>query len=121
MLLLTLFLVFLGTGGLLVGVFVFLTRRRLAAEESARAQLMGRSPTGLVIGDRPASILRDDSGIKAVEAFDHTVTAEFHGEDEDLARLLGRLISSGVVVSSFAEENLSLEEVFMMITKGIVN
>ncbi|WP_435015565.1 ATP-binding cassette domain-containing protein [Tundrisphaera sp. TA3] len=70
---------------------------------------------------RAASILRDDAGIKAVEAFDFTVTAEFHGEDDDLARLLGRLIASGVVVSSFAEENLSLEEVFMMITKGIVN
>ena len=47
--------------------------------------------------------------------------AEFEGQDEDMARLLGRLIQSGITVQSFAEEPLSLEEVFMMITKGIVS
>ena len=56
-----------------------------------------------------------------VETYDHTVTAEFEGVDEDMARLLGRLVHSGIVVQSFAEEPLSLEEVFMMITKGIVS
>jgi ABC-2 type transport system ATP-binding protein len=71
--------------------------------------------------DRAASILRDDSGIRSIESFDHTLTAEFEGQEEDLAKLLGRLISSGVGVHSFSEEELSLEEVFMMITKGIVN
>ena len=43
------------------------------------------------------------------------------GDDEDMARLLGRLIDAGLPVHSFAEEPLSLEEVFMMITKGIVS
>ena len=56
-----------------------------------------------------------------VETYDHTVTAEFEGEDQDMARLLDRLVPSGVAVQSFAEEPLSLEEVFMMITKGIVS
>lgn len=71
--------------------------------------------------DRAAAILRDDRGVSTVEVFDHTLTAEFSGEEDDLARLLGRLIGNGVQVHSFAEEQLSLEEVFMMITKGIVN
>ena len=71
--------------------------------------------------DRAAAILRDDRSVRAVESFDHTVTAEFEGQDDDMARLLGRLIGAGVAVHSFAEEPLSLEEVFMMITKGIVN
>src|SRR5438309_4657778 len=71
--------------------------------------------------DRAASIMRAESGVKTVEMYGHTLTAEFHGEDEDLARLLGRLMTSGVGVHSFSEEELSLEEVFMMITKGIVN
>ncbi len=70
---------------------------------------------------KAATILRDERGIRSVENYDHTVTAEFEGEDDDLARLLGLLISSGVGVHSFAEEPLSLEEAFMMITKGIVN
>ena len=71
--------------------------------------------------DRAASLLRDEPAVRSVETYDHTVTAEFHGEDDAQARLLWRLVDSGVVVQSFAEEPLSLEEVFMMITKGIVN
>ena len=70
---------------------------------------------------RAAAILRDEPSIKLVEPFDRSVTAEFHGDDEDLARVLARLVGEGVGVHSFAEEELSLEEVFMMITKGIVN
>ncbi len=71
--------------------------------------------------DRAASVLRDDKSVRAVESFDHTVTAEIEGHDEDMARLLARLIDAGVGVHSFSEEALSLEDVFMMITKGIVN
>jgi ABC-2 type transport system ATP-binding protein len=71
--------------------------------------------------DRAADMLRDDSSIRTVETFDHTITAEFEGQDPDMARLLGGLVNSGIVVQSFAEEPLSLEEVFMMITKGIVS
>ena len=71
--------------------------------------------------DRAATILRGESSVRSVESYDHTLTAEFNGEDEDLARLLAKLMTGGVGVHSFAEEALSLEEVFMMITKGIVN
>jgi ABC-2 type transport system ATP-binding protein len=71
--------------------------------------------------DRAAELLRDDPAINRLETFDHTLTAEFTGEDGDMARLLGRLFEAGVAVQSFAEEPLSLEEAFMMITKGIVN
>ena len=66
-------------------------------------------------------MLRDDPSIRTVETYDHTITAEFEGQDPDMARLLDRLVHSGIVVQSFSEEPLSLEEVFMMITKGIVN
>ena len=68
-----------------------------------------------------ASILKSQSQCRSVETFDHTLTCEYEGEEEDLARLLNHLIGAGVGVHSFAEEALSLEEVFMMITKGIVN
>jgi ABC-2 type transport system ATP-binding protein len=71
--------------------------------------------------DRAAQVLRTDSSIRTVETYDHTVTAEFEGQDQDMARLLDRLIQGGIAVQSFAEEPLSLEEVFMMITKGIVS
>ncbi len=71
--------------------------------------------------ERAAALLRDDRAIRLVETFDHTVTAEFEGQDQDMARLLDRLVQAGIVVQSFAEEPLSLEDVFMMITKGIVS
>jgi ABC-2 type transport system ATP-binding protein len=71
--------------------------------------------------DRAAELLQGDPAISRLEAFDHTLTAEFSGEDGDMARLLSRLFEAGVPVQSFAEEPLSLEVVFMMITKGIVN
>ena len=71
--------------------------------------------------DRAVELLRDDPAIRLVESYDRTVTAEFEGVDQDMARILGRLVGSGLAVHSFAEEPLSLEEVFMMITKGIVS
>jgi ABC-2 type transport system ATP-binding protein len=90
-------------------------QRQLRAHRVLKVQLLNGAT------DRAASILRDDPSIRLVESFDHTVTAEFEGVDEDMARLLGRLIAADVPVHSFAEEPLSLEEVFMMITKGIVS
>ena len=71
--------------------------------------------------DKAANIVRHDSSIRLVETIDHTLTAEFEGQDPDMARLLEKLIQAGIVIQSFAEEPLSLEEVFMMITKGIVS
>jgi ABC-2 type transport system ATP-binding protein len=68
-----------------------------------------------------AEILGRDPAIRLVKTYDHTVTADFEGVEQDMARLLDRLIRSGIAVQSFAEEPLSLEEVFMMITKGIVS
>lgn len=75
MLLLSLLLVFAGTAGLLIGVFVFLNRRRLSAEEAARAQLLGRAPTGLTLGNVPTSILRDDR-VADVEALDKLLSGK---------------------------------------------
>jgi ABC-2 type transport system ATP-binding protein len=71
--------------------------------------------------DTAAELLRLDTSIRQVETYDHTITAEFEGHDHDMVRLLDRLLQSGIRVQSFAEEPLSLEEVFMMITKGIVS
>src|SRR5580704_2717782 len=45
--------------------------------------------------DRAESIMRDDGGVRTVKSFDHTLTAEFEGQEDDLARLLSRLIDGG--------------------------
>jgi ABC-2 type transport system ATP-binding protein len=93
--------------------------REIQRELRGHRVLKVRMPSDQI--DRASAILRDDPGVRSVEAYDHTVTAEFEGQEEDMGRLLARLVSAGVPIQSFAEEELSLEEVFMMITKGIVN
>src|SRR4051812_33944834 len=67
------------------------------------------------------SLLRKDPGVLSVTVYEQILTAEFEGLDEDMSRLLHRLVDAGVTVQSFAEEPLRLEDVFMMITKGIVS
>jgi tight adherence protein B len=56
MLVLTLLLVFLGTGALLVGAFLFANRRELAAKDNALGRLLGGLGAGAAI---EGSILRD--------------------------------------------------------------
>ncbi len=90
-------------------------QRRLRSHRVLKVQLLDGAAV------HAAEILRGDPSIRLVETFDHVVTAEFEGVDEDMARLLGLLTAAGLPVHSFAEEPLSLEEVFMMITKGIVS
>ncbi len=90
-------------------------QRRLRAHRVLKVRVLDDSV------EKAVSIMKDERNVRGTQSYDHTITAEFEGEENDLARLLSRLVSSGVQVQSFSEEELSLEEVFMMITKGIVN
>ncbi len=50
-----------------------------------------------------------------------TIRFNFQGDDETLSQLLAQLISAGIQVVSFSEEHGDLEDVFLQVTKGIVN
>jgi ABC-2 type transport system ATP-binding protein len=102
-------------GKLLAAGSIQQIQQQIRSHRVLKVRVLGES-TG-----QAAEVLRNDSAIRAIETFDHMVTAEFEGQDQDMARLLDRLVQGGIVVQSFAEEPLSLEEVFMMITKGIVS
>src|SRR3954469_23072918 len=54
-------------------------QRQLRSHRVLRVQVIGNAT------DRAAAILRDHTATKSIESFDHTLTAEFHGQDEDLA------------------------------------
>jgi ABC-2 type transport system ATP-binding protein len=45
---------------------------------------------------------------------------EMAADDECIARLLEELVVAGVRMHSFAEKDPSLEDVFMLVTKGLV-
>ncbi|MBI1321765.1 ATP-binding cassette domain-containing protein [bacterium] len=92
-------------------------QRELRAHRVLKVRLLNESP------ERFAHVLKEHSAVKAesVNTIDRTLSAEFEGDGSAQADLLRRLIDSGAIVEAFDEEQLSLEDVFMMITKGVVN
>ncbi len=49
-----------------------------------------------------------------------TLLIDYSGDERGMGDLLTLLISDGVVVSRFAEQSSDLEDIFMQVTKGIV-
>ena len=90
-------------------------QRQIRSHRVLKVKVLDETP------ETAARVLRSSSAVRSLDVIDRTLKAEFHGEDEDFAALLMNLIQAGVSVANFAEEELSLEEVFMMITKGHVN
>lgn len=70
--------------------------------------------------DKALSIVRSLPETLNVQSTDHTITAELAATDEQVAGLMERMIHSGVRMRSFAEKEPTLEDVFMLVTKGLV-
>ncbi len=71
--------------------------------------------------DKGLSILRSSPHCLDVQVEDHRATVEWSSDDESVAHLLHQLVAQGVGVRSFAEKEPTLEDVFMMVTKGLVS
>ena len=74
------------------------------------------------IGNQDAgiSILRSDPTLRGLDIEGNQATAELETDDEGLAALMEHLIAGGVKMKSFSDKDPSLEDVFMLITKGLV-
>jgi len=70
--------------------------------------------------DAGISILRSDPTLRGIDIDGDRATAELETDDEGLARLLEQLVAGGVKMKSFSDKDPSLEDVFMLITKGLV-
>ncbi len=70
--------------------------------------------------DTALSMVRSLPETLDVQVDNHKITAELAAEDHQVASLLERLIASGVRMHSFAEKDPTLEDVFMLVTKGLV-
>lgn len=67
------------------------------------------------------SIVRNSPHARDVQVDGSYVTVELETDDEGLAELLGQLSKEpSVSIRSFAEKDPTLEDVFMMVTKGLV-
>jgi ABC-2 type transport system ATP-binding protein len=70
--------------------------------------------------DQGLSIVRSLPETRDVRIEGNRVTVELAADDGQIAGLLDRLVASGVGLQSFAEKEPSLEDVFMLVTKGAV-
>jgi ABC-2 type transport system ATP-binding protein len=70
--------------------------------------------------DIALSIIRSNPEVRDVQIEGELVTIEFSKVDHNGPQMLQELIRQGVVVRSFAEKEPTLEDVFMMVTKGLV-
>lgn len=70
--------------------------------------------------DAGVSIVRSDPAMRGIEIDGNRVTVELETDDQGLSSLMKRLIDGGVKLRSFSDKDPTLEDVFMMVTKGLV-
>lgn len=66
------------------------------------------------------SIIRSQPEAREVQIDGNRVTVELAANEQQVADLMERLLSNGVRMHSFAEKDPTLEDVFMLVTKGAV-
>jgi ABC-2 type transport system ATP-binding protein len=66
------------------------------------------------------SVLRSDPSLRGIDIDGNRVTAELETDDAGLSQLMERLVGAGVKMRSFSDKDPTLEDVFMMVTKGLV-
>jgi ABC-2 type transport system ATP-binding protein len=71
--------------------------------------------------EKAIEIVRSQPETIDVQIEGNRVTAEMKTDDERLAKLLEHLQAQGIRLSSFADKDPTLEDVFLTVTKGIVN
>src|SRR5438046_6712972 len=70
--------------------------------------------------DLGLSIIRSCPHTRDVQIEDHQVTVEMAADDDQVAALMTQLVQSGARLRSFHEKEPTLEDVFMLVTKGLV-
>lgn len=70
--------------------------------------------------DAGISIVRSDPAMRGIEIDGNRVTAEFETDDQGLSNLMKKLVDGGVKMRSFSDKDPTLEDVFMLVTKGLV-
>jgi ABC-2 type transport system ATP-binding protein len=66
------------------------------------------------------SLIRSDPKVRQVIEDTRSCTVELEGSDVDVQRLLRQLAAADCGLISFADKEPTLEDVFMMVTKGLV-
>lgn len=70
--------------------------------------------------DAGVSLIRSDPNVRNVQVQTRGCTVEYAGDDASIQRLMRSLIKEQTGLISFADKEPTLEDVFMMVTKGLV-
>src|SRR5260370_10346018 len=87
--------------------------RRSRRNRQIEIKFMDRVDGGL-------SIVSSMPETRDVRVEDHRATIELEGDDAKVAELLDALMQQGVRLRSFNDKDPTLEDVFMLVTKGLV-
>jgi ABC-2 type transport system ATP-binding protein len=87
--------------------------RRISRNRIVVIKFLENAETGL-------SIIRSCSHTRDVRVEDGRVTVELAADDAQVAALLEQLVAEGVRMHSFGQKDPTLEDVFMLVTKGAV-
>jgi ABC-2 type transport system ATP-binding protein len=87
--------------------------RQIHRNRSIEVRFAGNPEAGV-------SLIRSDPKVRDVHMNSRSCTLELDGDDTDVQRLLRQLAAANCGLVSFAEKEPTLEDVFMMVTKGLV-
>lgn len=91
-------------------------RRQLQVNRTIEVRILDdRKPLESLLASTDTVVNIDSEGA------DKRLTFDFSGDDAALSDLLGQMIHQGIRIVSFSEEEHNLEDVFLQVTKGIVN
>lgn len=65
-------------------------------------------------------MLENQFGLTEAHLNDNLLEVPFDGTDQEKNLILSQLVGDGIPVVSFAEKNSNLEDIFMQVTKGVV-
>ncbi len=87
--------------------------RRIRRNRTVQIKFYENVETGL-------RVLRGHPNVSQIQQDGNVVTVEVAGDDRQSAELLERLVAEGARIHSFADKEPTLENVFMLVTKGAV-
>lgn len=87
--------------------------RRIRRNRIVQIKFLGNTEAGV-------SVIRSLPETRQVEVEGELVTVELDADDQQVAALMERLLAEGLRMVSFADKEPTLEDVFMLVTKGIV-
>lgn len=70
--------------------------------------------------DAGVSILRSRPELRDIDIGESRALVELEADDQQLAEIMKQLLDGGVALHSFNDKEPTLEDVFMMVTKGLV-